>query len=413
MKKQIFFLYAVATLFLLTGCWDKMELEDRAYVVVLGIDKSEDENYVDITFQIANPQVGSSATGDESMLEPPSDIVTITAIDVAAAKDLVNSIVTRRVSFRHLQTLVIGEDLARTEQSHHIVSSAIIEPEIRHSMSFIVSKEPAQQFINNNKPAMETRPHKYYDFMRRRWKELGFVPDANLNRYFQRQFGELFLAVYATTEKTNEEPTDEGYTSGDLPQQGGDPVQMVGSAVFKYGKMIGTITGRDTKITLALRDRSGIRSGLETFQDPINANYPISVRMFQVSNPDVKLSLHKNPIQIDVTMPVRLEVVSDLSLTNYSTNMKNQQILKESLKKQLEEKTLESIQKMQEEFKAEPYLWHLKARKKFWTLKEFEDYKWEEKFADANVTVNYEVEIANFGEQTKPAKLKRAQEKEE
>lgn len=54
MKKRFLFLFFVASLFFLSGCWDKMELEDRAYVVALGLDKNEKENFIDVTFQIAN-----------------------------------------------------------------------------------------------------------------------------------------------------------------------------------------------------------------------------------------------------------------------------------------------------------------------------------------------------------------------
>ena len=34
-------LLLLSIMFLLSGCWDREELEDRAYVIGLGLDKSE------------------------------------------------------------------------------------------------------------------------------------------------------------------------------------------------------------------------------------------------------------------------------------------------------------------------------------------------------------------------------------
>lgn len=403
--KRFILLFIVVTFLALTGCWDKQELEERAYVIAMGIDKNkQDEKFIDVTFQIANPQVGSSASGDEAN-EPPSDIVTITATDISAAKELAHTIVTRRVSFRHLETLIVSEEFARSEMSHNVIASTIIEPEVRHSMKVIVSKENVREFIDANRPKLETRPHKYYQFMHERWRDVGYAPDADLNRYFQRLNGELYLAAYATAEKTNQEPVVNGYTAGEVPQKGGDPVQMSGSAVFRYGKMLGTLSGAETRISLFLREKAFMRNAFSTFTDPLKKNFTISARILEMQAPKVKLHLENEPIEIDVTVSVRLQMMSDLSLTNYSTNAKNQQILRESVQDQLKEKTEALIKKTQEEFEAEPFMWHLVARRQFKTWQEYKDFNWEEKYRNANVNVTYNVEIANFGEQGEPATL--------
>ena len=40
--------------FLITGCYDRKELDDLAYAIALGIDKGDEKN-LDITYQIAIP----------------------------------------------------------------------------------------------------------------------------------------------------------------------------------------------------------------------------------------------------------------------------------------------------------------------------------------------------------------------
>ncbi|WP_160725814.1 hypothetical protein [Bacillus sp. USDA818B3_A] len=44
---------------ILTGCWDREELEDRSYVIGLGLDPSKHKGKISVTMLLANPEVGS------------------------------------------------------------------------------------------------------------------------------------------------------------------------------------------------------------------------------------------------------------------------------------------------------------------------------------------------------------------
>ncbi|CAM4097857.1 Ger(x)C family spore germination protein [Lederbergia lenta] len=406
MKLLKVLLVSAVPIFLLTGCWGSSELEENAYAVVIGLDKAED-HMVEVTFQIANPQVGSTETG-AAQSEPPSDIVTVTAPDILSAKELANSIVSRKLNLDHLRTIIIAEDFAKTKLAHHTIASSIIDPEMRRENNIIVSKEKASEFINKNNPKLETRPHKYYMFMQKRWRDTGFVPYSTLNRYFQRLSGELFLAIYATTEKDEiVKKNEDDYLAGQVPQKSGDPVQMIGSAVFKDGKMIGTLTGAETRISLFLRPKGLSHSVIQSYPDPINDQYRISVRMMKKGKTKVKIDTKTNPTEVKVTVPVALQVFSNPSLSNYTTNLKNQQRLKESIKDTLEKETIDFIKKTQDEFKSEPFLWYLEARQTFWTIDEYTQYNWPKKYSEAKIEVNFNVEIENLGEQLKPAVIKK------
>lgn len=406
MKLLKVLLVSAVPIFLLTGCWGSSELEENAYAVVIGLDKAED-HMVEVTFQIANPQVGSTETG-AAQSEPPSDIVTVTAPDILSAKELANSIVSRKLNLDHLRTIIIAEDFAKTKLAHHTIASSIIDPEMRRENNIIVSKEKASEFINKNNPKLETRPHKYYMFMQKRWRDTGFVPYSTLNRYFQRLSGELFLAIYATTEKDEiVKKNEDDYLAGQVPQKSGDPVQMIGSAVFKDGKMIGTLTGAETRISLFLRPKGLSHSVIQSYPDPINDQYRISVRMMKKGKTKVKIDTKTNPTEVKVTVPVALQVFSNPSLSNYTTNLKNQQRLKESIKDTLEKETIDFIKKTQDAFKSEPFLWYLEARQTFWTIDEYTQYNWPKKYSEAKIEVNFNVEIENLGEQLKPAVIKK------
>lgn len=49
--------------FSLTGCWDKTELDQKAYVIGIGLDAHEKEGKIKVTYLVANPEVGSQRIG--------------------------------------------------------------------------------------------------------------------------------------------------------------------------------------------------------------------------------------------------------------------------------------------------------------------------------------------------------------
>src|SRR5690606_16755375 len=105
------------------------ELEEYDFVIVMGLDKAG-ENLVDVTFQISNPQVGSAQSA-EAQTEPPSDIITVTAPDIVAAKELVNAIVPRKLNITHLRIVIVSEELAQSPLFHHILNSSTGDPDTR------------------------------------------------------------------------------------------------------------------------------------------------------------------------------------------------------------------------------------------------------------------------------------------
>ena len=66
---------------LLTGCWDREELEDKAYVIGLGIDPSKHKGKIKVTMLLANPEVGSMQGGGGST-EKPREIISFDANDI-------------------------------------------------------------------------------------------------------------------------------------------------------------------------------------------------------------------------------------------------------------------------------------------------------------------------------------------
>jgi len=107
-------LIGLALLFL-SGCWSNLELENRAFVSALGIDKSGDK--LRVTAQLLVPSLlgggQNRAMGTDPNKKNPVFIVETEARTLSEAVDLLSKESGRRLFFPFLQIIVVGEDLAR------------------------------------------------------------------------------------------------------------------------------------------------------------------------------------------------------------------------------------------------------------------------------------------------------------
>ncbi|MEQ6377767.1 Ger(x)C family spore germination protein [Bacillaceae bacterium S4-13-56] len=410
MKKVI---VCLLLLTILSGCFDRTEVEEKAYVIALGLDLPEDKesNQFDISMQIANPESSSIALGGGQSSEPPKETVTIRANDLIAARSTANTVVSRQLTFDHTNILVVSEELARSKKFINVIQAASRDRQLRRGLQIVVSKERASEFLRNNNPTTETRPHKYFRFIMEDAAQQGFIPDADLHRFFQITEGDadLFLAAYATAtpEQGNKNGLEDEYVAGEVPIQAGSKTQFIGSAVFKEGQMIDTLTGEETRLAILLDNTQKYVFGLGTYKDPKSEEFRITARFMPLDSAEIKIELDKNnQATINVDVPFNLELLAVPSLINYFTNQKNKELLKKTIEESLEKKSEELVKKTQEVYGAEPFYWSLYVRKYFKTIKEYEKADWNKKiYPHAKVNINYSLNQLTYGKLIKNSNL--------
>ncbi|WP_409250809.1 Ger(x)C family spore germination protein [Bacillus sp. SCS-153A] len=408
MKKMILIII-ICILSLLSGCYDKKELEEKAYVVAIGIDKAKKKNQYFITFQIANPEVGSSVAGGD-VQEEPQENVTLLANDFLTARNTANSFITREISVDHTRALIISEEMARSEDFIRVMQEIVRSSELRRGIALVVTKERASEFIENNKPTLETRPHKYYQFMLNRARETGIIPEGDVHRFFQITEGDagVFLASYATTETVgSSHASEDEYEAGEIPQVGGNKTQFMGSAVFKEGKMIDILNGQETRIALILDPSTHLKDVLATYEDPLAEGFKIAARFIKKEKNDVDIQYHKEkPTVLKVTVPFEIEVLSVPSLIDYSNDRDKREKLRKKVEETLNEKANELVKKAQENYGTDPFYWSLYIRRFFPTIKDYEEGDWNHKiFPNAQIEVRYELKEITFGKLSKNSNL--------
>ncbi|SDK23664.1 Ger(x)C family spore germination protein [Sediminibacillus albus] len=386
----------------LAGCYDQTEVEQQSYVIAIGLDKTDDEGTFRITFQAANPEVGSTLSSGGSQ-EEPRETVTLEGNDLIAAKDTANSVMTKQIALDHTKVVVVSEELARSGEFLRIIQAATRTTELRRSVQIIVSKENASDFLKNNQPLLETRPHKYYQYMLTRATQTGIIPESEIHRFFQITEGDAdaFLAIYATTEQTEPKETgnEDQYIAGEIPVEGGNPTQFMGSAVFVEGKMIDILSGQETRVANILDDTMDMEALYSTFPDPKDKRYRIATNFSKDRPTDVKIEYHKNqPTKINVTIPFTIEVVGVPSLVDYSKNKENRKLLEAYIPKLAEEQANNLVKKTQEQYKTDIFYWSLYIRKYFTSIDEYEKADWNNKiYPNAEINVDYKLKQLYFG----------------
>ncbi|WP_328801479.1 Ger(x)C family spore germination protein [Paenibacillus sp. LX16] len=106
-KKAILFLI-LALVLLLTGCWNRRELNELAIVVGMGIDKQGDQFRVSL--QVVDPGKASAKKGSGG--GAPATLYTEEADTIFEAIRKITTISPRRMYFSHLRICVIGESMA-------------------------------------------------------------------------------------------------------------------------------------------------------------------------------------------------------------------------------------------------------------------------------------------------------------
>lgn len=99
----------------LSGCWDDREMEDRSYIITMGIDKSEKDNRYLIT--LAPAKLSAMNSGEEgSNSESSEKGIVVEGDTIASAVRQADTYSSRQVYLGQLKTIVLGKELLQEKQ---------------------------------------------------------------------------------------------------------------------------------------------------------------------------------------------------------------------------------------------------------------------------------------------------------
>jgi spore germination protein KC len=144
--------------FLITGCWDRQEINDIAFVIANGMDVAPHHKY-EVSTQIAIPSgMGMPSGGNGGNKNGEAFYVDAGVGNTVrdANADLQRKL-SRRLNFSHMRVSLIGQTLAR-QGIGPVLDVYGRNPQVRLPTYLFVTRGKAVDFLESAKPALERIP---------------------------------------------------------------------------------------------------------------------------------------------------------------------------------------------------------------------------------------------------------------
>ena len=222
---------------LLSGCWDRREIEERTMVVAIGLDIVEDNpELLSVSVQIPIP-LKISGSGSGSGGGDGKEAVAIMEEQGRTVLEAIQKLQNRlnqKIFFGQTRILAFGEGLAR--KGLRTVSDPFRrDPEIRRLLWPIVVKGRASELLRS-KPELDQIPSVYIMGMFENGTKMGTIPDMNLGNFF------VDLSTNGREPYINYLDIDK------------NDIKWNGVALFRGDQMVGTLTPEETWQMLRIDD---------------------------------------------------------------------------------------------------------------------------------------------------------------
>ncbi len=393
------------------GCWGSRETDEVAYILSIGFDRGKQDELL-ITISIANPRniagAGAGGGGPGEGGAGSTVIMSVESSAVIPSLNLFDTSVDRQLSLLHTKAYIFSEELAK-EGLHKLLLPLIRYRELRGTSLILVSRGSAKDYMEKNKPLLELSPTKQYELIRGLAGSHGLYT-GTLFQHFYNDLKSLsvegtipLVAIRESGPETAGTAAGDGggkalgaYVAGEVPLTGGNPAQIIGNAVFRGDRMVGAIRGEETRYLLMLQGR--FRGGKLTVADPLTAGTEVvGLIVKQARNPEIRTQIDpEGNVAIDVDIYLEPEIIGIASGINYEAE-ENKVVLEEAVSLEIQRGCQELIRRTQEEFKSDIIGFGNKVKHHFWTLSTWEEFRWLERYPEAEVNVTVHSRIRRTG----------------
>jgi len=375
MKNKWISVLVCLQLIVLTGCWDRREIEEMGMVVGLAIDKGKKKDEIMLTNQFVNTIKGKK---DEPGVSDYYNIKTTGGAMMETVK-YVSNLTDNTPYYTHLKVIVISEEVAKSANLMEIINWFLRDQELRRTIQIIIAKGKAEKIL---KAKLEKRTIPAIELwgMSQNIRETKKMPQfLTLGDMGIQMTGEMSFLAQSV------EPLQMG-------------LKMAGAAVIsgKKRKLIGWLNEDEMNwANFLVKQRRGKEGGVIKIIDE-NAKKPL---VYYNRNIKRKLEIQKKNGDISFLVKVYTEgyLLEDWSLTENAFEndylKKVEKILTDELKKQ----TTQVLHKMQKKLKADVFGFRTQLKNDdFQTWKKLKS-DWDNEFSKIPIEVQAEVKIVQFG----------------
>lgn len=387
---------------MLTGCWDRLEIEDRAVILAIAIDEAKpqeakessnatqilknpklDKGLIRITVQIAVPgriPLGTGGPGGVQAGQKPVWVLSSVGSTINDSLMNLQQQLADRLFFGHLRVIVVSEAMARRgiENEKDFFRR---QPQVRRTVWMVVSKGKASDIMRAT-PQLERVPTLYLVATLDRAKEMGKLPNN-------------FLGVFYSASSAKGQEGSLPYL--DLKKESN--IEIAGLAYFKGDKMEGITTPLQIGHFMAMKqiNPGGYSVLTQVPGTETTVMFQSTHRKAKITTKIINGKIHATVVS-QIEGDLREKSDEDLTLTKETIKKLEQSIEKDG--KIGFEKLIHQTQKdgcdifgFGEDVRAfHPSYWNKAIKSK---------QKWEEMYREMSVEVKLSINIRRIGTKTK------------
>ncbi|MET3287443.1 UNVERIFIED_CONTAM: spore germination protein KC [Brevibacillus sp. OAP136] len=145
-QKLLFFTIATLPLFVLTGCWSSVELNDRSFARMMLIDKAKEGIELTLAFPLPNRLIPGQSGGTGEQTGKPYTFISKKGRDIGEAYRKIQADLSRSITFGQTSVIVLGNGLAK-EGMMQVLDFLQREPRIHINASIYLTPGKAQELM--------------------------------------------------------------------------------------------------------------------------------------------------------------------------------------------------------------------------------------------------------------------------
>ncbi len=365
-KKFILILIILFLIVAFMNSYDVQGIEDLAYVIAIGIDKSESNpDNIILTLQIAKPEDKESGTTKPETLsiECPTFDTGLSALNNSNDK---------KINLSHCTVIIISEELAK-EGIESFVQDMANNIEIRPTCSLLVSKNKSEEFISTIAKSPNFSSGIYTSGIKSSI-ETGYVTKS------------LFYDFYSRLRYDVKEPI--GIYVGNTDEKS----EALGTAVFKDSKLVGILSGTEAICHNILINELKTCSIL--FPNPFEENKFITADITLSKNSDFNVKLKNDTPIIDCNIYITAKISSSQTTQDNYSSEEDTKKVNDSIETFLKTSIQNYLYKTSQNFNSDIVGFEGTLRKQYLTMDEYnEKVDWESMYPNSEFNINVESQI--------------------
>lgn len=345
MKKinKIFFLLLIIPI-MTCGCWDKVEINERAFVSAIGIDvfEAEHEEKENVKGKIDEPYESPknkysvtyvfpnlNAIGKNTASDKLRFVMGSVGMNFFETTRELTTRLNRTLFFRHMKAVLIGEDVARNgDYLREILDSLERHEEISRKLIIAVAEGRAKDVIEVE-PVIEPVTGTFLSNV------IGQNP--SIARFNVENLNDILVSIHGT-----------GRTLIPRVVPGKEEIKVAGSAVIKDYKLIGWLGELENRAVMFLRD--------QVKAEIVNVVNEGIIVPFVITDSSTRKNVKIENDNIKVDFSIEMEGYIQQFKIDVETPVLDNKVIKDiedKVENKLEREINGTIEKLQKEFKVD------------------------------------------------------------